>query len=346
MSAATPTVPHGATDVHVHVTVESLLAGPGGSERWRPTVARDHDGRQVSVELGGRPMRSIVRELSRLEVVLEGSRSRGVGRLVVSPWVSTLPLTMEPAAAADVCRVQNEALARAVAAHPGEIQAFGSVPMVDAELAAEVLGEAVALGLVGAEVTPSAAGMWLGDPKLEPFFAAADSLGATVFVHPGTHGLGIDVFDEYYLWNAVANPVETAIAGAHLVMAGTFERHPGLRVLLAHGGGALPGVVGRLERAHAVRPESRARLARSPRWSFGQLHFDTVTHDRALLASLVAAVGASHVLLGSDYPFDMGSDDPVGDVTALGLAPADEEAILRGNAAELFAPRTGQGSSA
>lgn len=327
----------GGIDVHAHVTVPALVAGPGAEDFWRPIIERDAEGRQVRVELGGRPMRSIVAELSRLEVILEGQRRRGVDRLIVSPWVSTLPLEMDPGAAAEVCRVQNAALASAVAAHPDELRAFCAVPLQSGERAAEVLTEAVAAGLVGAEVTPSVQNRWLGDPELEPFFAAAAELNAPVFVHPGTHGLGIDVFEEYYLWNAVANPVETATAAAHLVLAGTLERHPGLQVILAHGGGVLPSLVGRLERAFAVRKEARARLSEGPRASVLRLYADTVTHDRELLAALVRLLGAHHVLLGSDHPFDMGSDDPVGEVRALGLAPADEERIIAANAAALFA---------
>lgn len=227
----------------------------------------------------------------------------------------------------------------------GRIAAFGAVPLQDADLAVEVLAEAVSAGLVGAEVTPSTDGRWLGDPALEAFWEAAEALGATVFVHPGTRGLGLEVFEEYYLWNAVANPMETAAAGAHMVMAGVFERHRRLRVLLAHGGGALPALTGRLERAWTVRGESRRHLLESPRESILRLFFDTVTHDRALLASFVSLVGAPHVLLGSDHPFDMGSDDPVAEVRALGLAPADEELVLSGNARSMFA-RLGPSSPA
>ena len=325
----------GATDVHVHVTPPSLLAREGTHGAWRPTLVRDGAGRQVRVELNGREMRSIVNELSDLEVVLAESARRGVDRLVISPWVSTLPLELDPRAAAEICRVQNAALAQAASEHPGRVFAFGAVPLQEAELAAEVLDEALGLGLVGAEITPSVANRWLGDPALEPFFAAAAERRAALFVHPGTHGLGLDVYGDYYLWNSVANPVETASAAAHLVMAGALERHPELVVVLAHGGGVLPGLVGRLERAFAVRGEAREALREGPRASFSRLHFDTVTHDRAVLSALVAAVGAGHVLLGSDHPFDMGLDDPVGDVHALGLSPKDTALVLEENATAL-----------
>lgn len=338
MSASAP-APGGAVDVHVHVTVPGLLWAPGHEDSWRPRVERDAEGRQVRVELGGRPMRSIVAELADLQVILEGERRRGVDRLVVSPWVSTLPLEMDPGAAAEVCRVQNAALASAVQARPHELRALAAVPLQDGELAATVLDEARALGLAGAEVTPSVQNRWLGDPWLEPFFSAAAALEMPVFVHPGTHGLGIDVFEEYYLWNAVANPVETAAAAAHLVLAGTLERNPGLQIVLAHGGGVLGSLVGRLERAFSVRSESRAKLHEGPRASVRRLYVDSVTHDRAVLGGLVDLLGSGHVLLGSDHPFDMGSDDPVGEVLALGLDERATRRILAENAVALFFSR-------
>ncbi len=327
----------GATDVHIHVTPPTLLASEGAHGAWRPTLVRDGAGRQERVELEGRPMRSIVKELSDLEIILTENLRRGIDRLVISPWVSTLPLELDPGAAAEICRVQNAALAQAANAYPGRLFAFGAVPLQDAAIAAEVLDEALGLGLIGAEITPSVANRWLGDPALEPFFAAAAERRAALFVHPGTHGLGLDVYGDYYLWNAVANPVETASAAAHLIMAGTLERHPDLVVVLAHGGGVLPSLVGRLERAFAVRGEARRALREGPRASFSRLHFDTVTHDRAVLAALVAAVGADHVLLGSDHPFDMGLDDPVGEVRALDLSPKDTALVLEENATALVA---------
>lgn len=325
-----------AIDVHVHVTPPELLAVGEDAAPWRARIERDEHGAQRLVTLAGRPMRSIIGELSRIQVVLDDARARRIGGLVISPWVSTLPLELDPSAAMDVCRVQNEALAGAAAQAPGEVLAFAAVPMQDPVAAAEVLAEAMARGLVGAEVTPSAANRWLGAPELDPFYSAAVELGAVIFVHPGTHGLGIDVFDDYYLWNSVANPVETAIAAAHLCMAGVLERYPDLRIILAHGGGVLPAVIGRLERAYAMRTEARRSSSEGPRWAFNRLRFDTVTHDLAQLRSLVAAVGADHVLLGSDHPFDMGIDDPVAEVQALGLGAADQRLILADNAIALF----------
>jgi len=121
-----------------------------------------------------------------------------------------------------------------------------------------------------------------------------------------------------------------------MTMAGVMERHPHLRILLAHCGGALLALSGRLRHAHTFQPQAGARLTESPRASIRRFHFDTVTHDAGLLRALIESVGAGHVLLGSDYPFDMADPDPVGAVRALGLPPDDEQAVLGGNAARLL----------
>jgi aminocarboxymuconate-semialdehyde decarboxylase len=160
--------------------------------------------------------------------------------------------------------------------------------------------------------------------------------GSLVFVHPTTRGFGGRAFSEHYLWNTVGNPFETTIAAAQMTMGGVMERHPELRVLLAHGGGALLAVRGRLSHAHGFQPEARAALNESPLASIGRFYFDTVTHDRDLLASLIEFAGPERVLLGSDYPFDMADGDPAGRVRSLGLAPEAEAAVLGGNARRLL----------
>ncbi len=137
------------------------------------------------------------------------------------------------------------------------------------------------------------------------------------------------------MWNSVGNPLETAVTAAHLAAAGVLERHPGLKILLAHGGGGLPAVRGRLRRAFAVRPEASSRSAAGPDASLRGFFYDSLTHDRALLADLVTYAGADHVLLGSDRPFDMGTEHPVDEVRALD-DPAAQDLILRANARRLL----------
>jgi aminocarboxymuconate-semialdehyde decarboxylase len=142
-------------------------------------------------------------------------------------------------------------------------------------------------GLHGVEIPSSVGGRYLGDDFFLPFWAAAAETGALVFIHPSTRGFGIPALDGYYLWNSVGNPLETAVSAAHIAVAGVLERFPGLRILLAHGGGALPVLRGRLRRAHAIRPEAAERLSQGPDVLLRRFHYDTVTHDAGLLVDLV-----------------------------------------------------------
>jgi len=319
-------------DVHCHVIVAEMTARTVPPD-WRPVIGRD--GGAYRLAFRGRDIASVAGEFTDVGVMLGQAAGTGVNHLLLSPWISLVPAEADTATARAVCDVHNAALA-ALAADRERVSAVGAVVLQDPALAARQICELVTgYGLAGAEIPASAGGRYLGDDFFLPFWAAAEDAGALVFIHPTTRGFGVPALEQYYLWNSVGNPMETAIAGAHMAMAGVLERHPRLRVLLAHGGGALPVVRGRLRRAFAVRPEARSRIGSGPDAALRRFYYDTVTHDRDLLADLVRFAGAGQVLLGSDRPFDMGSDDPVGEVRALGLGTG-EESVLGGTAARLL----------
>ena len=141
----------------------------------------------------------------------------------------------------------------------------------------------------------------------------------------------------YYLHNGLGNPFDTAVAAARLIFGGVLDRFPRLQVCLAHAGGALPFLIGRLDRVHRVRTEARERLRRPPTAYLRRLYFDTITHHGPALEYLVGLVGADRVVLGSDYRFDMGMSDPAGAVRAVRrLTRTDRSAILGGVAAKLL----------
>jgi len=276
---------------------------------WRPSVSRD--GGRYRLAFRGRDIGSVVSEFTDVGAMLGQAAATGVDRLLLSPWISLVPTEADQETARDVCEVHNTALAALVTAHPGRVSAVGAVVLQDPELAArQIAGLVTGYGLAGAEIPASVGGRYLGDDFFLPFWEAAEQAGALVFIHPTTRGIGVPALEQYYLWNSVGNPMETAIAAAHMAMAGVLERHPRLRVVLAHGGGALPVVRGRL-------------------------YYDTITHDQDLLADLVRYAGPGQILLGSDRPFDMGTDDPVGEVRALALG-TDEQSVLGATAAALL----------
>jgi aminocarboxymuconate-semialdehyde decarboxylase len=344
-------------DCHCHVIPAGMLTG-AVPQQWRPQLSVT-DGQQV-VSFQGRRLTSVTGEFCNVAVMLEQAARAGVSHLLVSPWILLVPVLADLPVATRICRVQNESIAEAAQDSGGRVYGLGAVPLQDPGLAAAELADLMALpGMRGVEVPASVTGSYLGDDKFRPFWEAAADTGALVFVHPTTTGLGIAGLHGGYLWNSVGNPLETTIAAAQLVVSGVLERHPGLRILLAHGGGALPALRGRLRRAFAVRPEARAASARqddeeqrrrpghprpgrlaAPDDSLRRMYFDSLTHDSAVLADLVAFAGADHVLLGSDRPFDMGTDQPVEEIRALGLPAEDEQLLLGGSAERLLSLTT------
>jgi predicted TIM-barrel fold metal-dependent hydrolase len=280
-------------DVHVHVIAPALLAAERG-----PRV------RDGEVVFEGRTIRSAVGELVEVERILEQTRA---DRVVLSPWVALLGLE------------QNESLA----ALAGERVAVLGTASDAAELRDVMTGP-----FAGVEISASEP---VGDARFDPFWAAAEETQALVFIHPSTRGFGGPA--DHYLWNTVGNPVETTIAAAHMVVAGVLERRPGLKVLLAHGGGALPWLRGRLRHASAhIAAAGKVDVDASLR----RLYYDTVTHDPAVLRSLVDFAGPEHVLAGSDHPFDMADPDPGATVRAAGLDEEAQALILHGNAERLL----------
>lgn len=291
-------------DAHAHVIVPGL----GAETEWV-------DGHQI-VSFGGREIRSAVREFADLPRILEEQDRAGVDVVVLCPWVNLCGRETER---------QNEALAGLVGAR---VACLGTIDPERPDELRELMTDG---RLSGVEVPASVGGRYLGHEAFGEFWAAAEETGALVFVHPTTKGFADPVFEEHYLWNTVGNPLETTITAAHLTMSGVMDRHPGLHVLLAHGGGGILALRGRL--AHE---QSFHGPGRDVRAAVRRFFFDTVVHDADVLRALVDFAGADHVLCGSDYPFDMGAERPAELVRALGLAADAEAAILGGNALRLL----------
>jgi aminocarboxymuconate-semialdehyde decarboxylase len=324
-----------AFDAHAHVIVPELLRNSAPRETWRPRV-QWREGRQV-VELAGREIFSAVRELVELEGILANLEAQGIDGVLLCPWVPLLFYEVGAQEGLERCRLQNHGLAALRARDPARVSVLGAVPLQDPELAAAELHALMGTrDFAGVEVTASVNGSYLGDPRFEPFWSAAVQCDALVFVHPTTRGFDAPAFAEHYLWNLVGNPMETTLAAAHLVLSGTMDRHRGLRALLAHGGGAIVALGGRLRHGQAHIQAAGPPPAASEQAADAVIRrflFDTVTHDPRLLADLVGHVGAERVLLGSDYPFDMADPDPVRTVQAAGLDEPAQAALLGGNAA-------------
>jgi aminocarboxymuconate-semialdehyde decarboxylase len=291
-------------DVHAHVVVPGL----GADVAWR-------NGVQV-VTQDARETRAALREFQDVDRILEEQDRSGVDVVVLCPWVNLCGVEVER---------QNEALAGLA----GErVLVLGTVDPQRPEQLVELMRDG---RLRGVEIPAVPGGTYLGDPRLAEFWAAAEETDALVFVHPSSRGLALPVMEEHHLWNTVGNPIETAVSAAHMLGAGVLDTHPRLKVLLAHGGGALPALRGRLAREQKIHPPGRDVGA-----ALSRFLVDSVVHDVEVLRGLVDFFGAGRVLLGSDYPFDMGDEHPAEIVRSLGLPLHEEALILGGNALRLL----------
>ena len=272
------------------------------------------------------------RELWDTERRLRDMDQHGVDMQVLAPTVFTFFYEQERALGLACAMLQNDEIAAEIKRHPGRFIGLGGVPLQAPELAVGELKRAMTqLGLRGAMIGSNVNTRNLDDPALEPFWAAAAALGAFIFVHPHA-GAAAERLGSYYLKNLVGLPFETTVAGASLVFGGVLERHPGLKVCLSHGGGFLPYQAGRFRHGFEVRPEAKVNLPDGPQESIGRLFYDTILHDKHTLEFLVSSVGPQYVLLGSDYPFDMGNLDCVARVEALDIPAKDRDLILGGYA--------------
>jgi aminocarboxymuconate-semialdehyde decarboxylase len=260
----------------------------------------------------------------------------GLDVQVVSPAPTEYHYWAEPELAADVCGALNEGVAAHVAAAPERLVGLGMIALQHPDLAAEQLRVAVrGLGLRGAMISTNVEGRDLSDQRLTPVWRAAEELGAVLFLHPWGCTLGARL-DRSYLYNVVGNPTETTLALSHLIFGGVLDRHTGLRICAAHGGGYLPHYPGRADHAHRAREDSRT-CVRAPSEYLRDLRYDTVVHDPLTLRHLIDRVGAGRVVLGTDHPFDMGLDDPLGLLDAVpGLTPEERDAVVGDNAERLL----------
>jgi aminocarboxymuconate-semialdehyde decarboxylase len=237
-------------------------------------------------------------------------------------------------------RLQHERLAGVVAEHPTRFAALANLPMGHPALAVEVLREAHDLGMRGFELSTEVMGAdavvtELDDPALDVVWAAAVELEMTVVLHPQgfTHG---QRFGDYYLVNVMCMPLASTLAVTRMVLGGVWRRFPDLRMVVVHGGGYLPFYVARTDHAWRHRPELRHHIDRAPSEYLRLLHFDTNVFDPAMVRHLVGEYGAERVLLGTDYPFDMGTPDPLGFLAGAGLDDTAARLVLGGNAERLL----------
>ena len=301
-----------------------------------PTVVFANDlTRQTNVK----QMRDRAPKLTGIENRIQDMDRMGVDIQAVSPAPYHYFYFTPPDEGAALARQVNEGIAEMVAGHPDRFVGLGSVPLQDADLAVRELEYAVkTLGLRGVEINTNVNGLNLTDKRLnlEKFFAKANELGTVIFMHP----LGFtqaDRLTNHYFNNVIGNPLDTTIAVSHLIFDGVVARNPKIKFVAAHGGGYIAHYWARMDHAWRARADCRTVIKRKPSSYLEKFFFDTITFDPEMLRHLIDRYGADHVLLGTDYPYDMGEDDPRGLVASVKKLPAEQRRQIEGlNAARIL----------
>lgn len=318
-------------DIHAHLTV------PAAETVLRPFAAQaaafafsSPDSDAVNRELFAR----IGTKLHAIAEHLRDMDAAGIDVQAISPLPGQLIYIAPPDAARDAARLTNDGIAAAVAQHPDRFVGMGLLPLQAPELAVAEMRRCIReLGLRGIEIPSHVAGRELSEPQFRPVLAAAEELGVLLFLHPlgASHG---ERLRDHYLNNVLGNPIDSAIAVAHLIFDGVLEQLPGLKICVAHGGGYAAPYWGRLDHAWRVRPDCRRHISKPPSEYLRRLYFDTLVFDQDQLEFLLRTYGAAHLCLGTDYPFDMSEPDPLG--LHAGLSEADRAGVLGGTAAKLL----------
>lgn len=242
----------------------------------------------------------------------------------------------EPKLALDMARLANDGIYALTRECPGKVVGIGTLPMQDLNLAiGELRRCARDLDFKAILIGSNVEGTQFDEPRFLPFFKECEALGLFVIFHPYYVGTKT-MFTKYYLTNLYGNPLDTAMVIASLIFGGVLDQCPKLRVGFVHGGGFFPYQLGRLKHGYEVRNEPKVNGVKSPEKYMHQLYFDSVVFMNQQLRFLVDWAGADHVMLGSDYPFDMGDPAPVDFVSGAGLTPAQTGAVLSGTARKLF----------
>lgn len=280
---------------------------------------------------------TLIPKLSGTEQRLKDMDAMGVDIQVLASFVSQNYYWTEADLGRQLMRLQNERIAEARDEHPGRFEALGTIPLQHAESAVAELEYCVqTLGMKGVQISANVNGDDLDDPRFRPFWKRATELGVVVLIHPSGF-TEARRFDDWFLTNTLGNPLDSTIALLRLIFSGRLAEFPDLKLVVVHGGGFLPFYWARMDHAWANRPEAAVNISEPPSTYLKQVYFDTMVFDPGLISNLVGFAGHDHVMIGTDYPFDMGYYDPLGLIAKVpGLSPAELAAISGGNAARLF----------
>jgi aminocarboxymuconate-semialdehyde decarboxylase len=326
-----------AIDAHAHILTEETMKllekeapkvapklSPLGNDMFELTVA-------------GVPYRPFPKGGFDIEQRLKDIATSDVDMQVLSITPQTFLYNQDAGLTTATSIVQNDQIAKHVTDHPKRFYGLATLPMQAPKAAADELTRAMTkLGLKGAQIASNIMGKNLDEPEFEPVWQVANQHHAFFMIHPNNVA-GADRLKNYYLNNLIGNPLDTTIAAACLVFGGVIERFPNIRFFMVHGGGFTPYQAGRWQHGWHVRPEPQKHLKKPPAETIRTFYWDTILHSKPQLEFLVSEFGASHVMLGSDYPYDMGTFECARQVKALSISDLDKVVILNGLVQKLLA---------
>jgi aminocarboxymuconate-semialdehyde decarboxylase len=320
-----------AIDIHAHYFPQTFLdvLGQDGEKYNYGYRAADDGGFFIGKQ-------HYEKKFNDLSLRLADMDARGV-QLHALSLTSPMLYFAEPAVQAKLAAAWNDGASAAHQAHPDRFVGLATLPMGDPERAVDELNRAAKLpGIRGVYLGTNIQDKDLDDPMFRPVFARIEALDLPIFLHPvkttGGERLGVK---PYYLNNLIGNPLDTAIAAAHLIFGGVMDRYPKLEVSLPHSGGVMPILMGRWDHGTKVRAELKY-MPRPPSEYLRRFTYDTVSHSKPIMQFVISQVGVDRIMLGSDYCFDMGYDHPVEVVENLGLDSEGRELVLRDTAAKLL----------
>ena len=326
---------HFTVDIHCHVAVPESNVALKEAEPSKLQARSERS--QLTQEVNARQEEAIATHLTDPLVRLKDMDKDGIDVQAISPSPFHYNYGYPAEATRAACHIINDRIAEIVGQHSDRFVGMGTVPLQDGDMALAEMKRCIGdLGLKGIEISTNVDGKELTRTGLEKFFAHASETGTLIFIHPiGTSFQ--ERMDDHYFRNLVGHPLESALAVGHLVFDGYLDRYPGLKICIAHGGGYVPAYWGRFDHPWGRRDDCRVNIDTAPMEHVKKLYFDTVVFNEPQLRHLIEVWGAEHIVMGTDYPFDMAQPDPVGHVDSVqGLGEDDKARIMGINAAELL----------
>ena len=323
-------------DIHCHVRSDKAAALVEGHEevsRWFLETQASAESRAINRQNGERTRA----QGNSAEQRIADMDHMGIDIQAISPAPRQTYYGADPDLGLATARILNDEIAEMCGCYPDRFTGLGTVPFQAPELAlAELDRLHKSLGFRGIEIMTHVAGEDLSEPRFRKIFARCEELGLLVFMHPDGF-TEARRFKDHYFANVIGNPLDSTVAVHHLIFGGVLEDHPNLKIVVAHGGGYLPAYSGRIDHAASARPDCCERIHRMPTSYLKRVYFDALVYTPHQLEYLVEQYGADHILMGTDYPADMGEDDPIGMIEGTpGLDDVERRAILGRNAARLL----------